>query len=32
MLVLTFDPVLLTFVEKVYQLALEPICLKDRKS
>ena len=26
---LPFDPVLLTFVEKVYQLALEPICPKD---
>ena len=29
---LPFDPVLLTFVEKVYQLALEPICPKDRTS
>ena len=26
---LPFNPVLLTFVEKVYQLALEPICPKD---
>jgi len=29
---LPFDPALLTFVEKVYQLAFEPICPKDRTS